>query len=101
MPWYKGNTVLEALDNVTPPARSIEKDLRIPVQGIYKVDGVGVVVAGRVESGVLQTNKSICFAPFEGTTKAKLEVRSIEAHHTKLNEALPGENIGFNVKNLQ
>ncbi|KAL4478026.1 hypothetical protein ABPG72_013465 [Tetrahymena utriculariae] len=101
MSWYKGNTVLEALDSVTPPIRPVEKDLRIPVQGIYKVDGIGIVVSGRVESGVLQTNKSICFAPFEGKNKAKLEVRSIEAHHTKLSEGMPGDNIGFNVKNLE
>jgi len=94
--WYKGPTLLEALDAITPPERPVSKPLRIPLQDVYKIGGIGTVPVGRVETGVLKPNQVVTFAPAAVTT----EVKSIEMHHTQLPEAIPGDNVGFNVKNV-
>jgi len=95
MPWYKGPTLLEALDQyITPPKRPIDKPLRLPVQDIYSISGVGTVPVGKVLSGVMKPGDKIVFEP-SGTTA---EVKSIEMHHKQLTQAVPGDNIGFNIK---
>jgi len=96
LPWYKGFTLLEALDNVSEPKRPTEKPLRIPLQDVYKIGGIGTVPVGRVETGVLKPGMNVTFSPANMTT----EVKSVEMHHVSLPEALPGDNVGFNVKNL-
>jgi elongation factor 1-alpha len=96
LPWYKGPTLLEALDEIVPPERPTSKPLRIPLQDVYKIGGIGTVPVGRVETGVLKPNQIVTFAPAAVTT----EVKSIEMHHTQLPEAIPGDNVGFNVKNV-
>jgi len=94
--WYKGPTLLEALDEISPPERPISKPLRIPLQDVYKIGGIGTVPVGRVETGVLKPNAVVTFAPAMVTT----EVKSIEMHHVQLPEAIPGDNVGFNIKNV-
>jgi elongation factor 1-alpha len=96
MPWYKGPTLLEALDLVNPPKRPTDKPLRLPLQDVYKIGGIGTVPVGRVETGVLKPGMVVTFAPSGVTT----EVKSVEMHHEALAEAQPGDNVGFNVKNL-
>ena len=96
MPWWKGPTLLEALDNVTPPVRPVDKPLRVPLQDVYKIGGIGTVPVGRVETGVLKPGMVVTFAPAAITT----EVKSVEMHHEQLSEAVPGDNVGFNVKNV-
>jgi elongation factor 1-alpha len=94
--WYKGPTLLEALDNIELPKRPVEKPLRIPLQDVYKIGGIGTVPVGRVETGVLKPGQVVTFAPCMLTT----EVKSVEMHHEQLQEAKPGDNVGFNVKNV-
>ena len=129
MPWYKGwsverkegnasgKTLLEALDAVIPPSRPTDKPLRLPLQDVYKIGGIGTVPVGRVETGVLKPNMVVSFAP----SSLQTEVKSIEMHHEALEgtwllftfvrvteirsmcmlvEAVPGDNVGFNVKNV-
>jgi len=96
LPWYKGPTLLEALDAVTEPKRPIDKPLRIPLQDVYKIGGIGTVPVGRVETGILKPGMVVTFAPSMVTT----EVKSIEMHHESLPQATPGDNVGFNVKNV-
>ena len=113
MPWYKGwttvkkiskkeektftgKTLLEALDSVLPPERPTEKPLRLPLQDVYIIGGIGSVPFGRVETGILKPGTIVTFAPGGITT----EVKSVEMHHESLSEALPGDNVGFNVKNV-
>lgn len=101
LPWYykapyNGVTLLQALDNITEPVRPVDKPLRIPLQDVYKIGGIGTVPVGRVETGVLKPNQVVSFAPGSVTT----EVKSIEMHHEQLTQAVPGDNIGFNVKNV-
>lgn len=108
MAWFKGwkverkdgnangVTLLEALDSILPPSRPTDKALRLPLQDVYKIGGIGTVPVGRVETGVLKPNMVVTFAPANVTT----EVKSVEMHHESLTEALPGDNVGFNVKNV-
>jgi elongation factor 1-alpha len=96
MPWYKGLTLFKALDIFEVPPKPIDKPLRLPIQDVYSISGVGTVPVGRVETGVLREGDKIIFAP-----SGKVgEVRSIETHHVRIKEALPGDNIGFNVRGL-
>jgi elongation factor 1-alpha len=94
--WWKGGTLLEALDAIKPPKRPSDKPLRIPLQDVYKIGGIGTVPVGRVETGVLKPGMVVTFAPTGITT----EVKSVEMHHEALAEATPGDNVGFNVKNI-
>jgi elongation factor 1-alpha len=96
MEWYKGPTLLEALDLLEPPSRPSDKPLRLPLQDVYKIGGIGTVPVGRVETGIMRPGDVVTFAPANITT----EVKSIEMHHESLAEAIPGDNVGFNVKNL-
>jgi len=96
LPWYKGPTLIEALDAIDPPKRPTEKPLRVPLQDVYKIGGIGTVPVGRVETGVMKPGMSVVFAPAGVTT----EVKSIEMHHEQMQEAVPGDNIGFNCKNI-
>ncbi len=94
--WFKGPTLLEALDSIVPPKRPTDKPLRLPLQDVYKIGGIGTVPVGRVETGVLKPGMTVSFAPQNLTT----EVKSVEMHHESLTEAIPGDNVGFNVKNI-
>lgn len=96
MPWYKGKTLVEALDSVEPPKRPSDKPLRLPLQDVYKIGGIGTVPVGRVETGILKPGMVVTFAP----TGLQTEVKSVEMHHTQLEQAVPGDNVGFNVKNV-
>ncbi|KAF5100091.1 hypothetical protein D0Z00_001428 [Geotrichum galactomycetum] len=107
-PWYKGwqketkagvskgKTLLEAIDAIEPPVRPSDKPLRLPLQDVYKIGGIGTVPVGRVETGVIKAGMVVTFAPAGVTT----EVKSVEMHHELLTEGLPGDNVGFNVKNV-
>merc|ERR1712029_862786 len=92
----KGTTLLEALDAIIPPTRPTDKPLRLPLQDVYKIGGIGTVPVGRVETGIIKPGMVVTFAPVNVTT----EVKSVEMHHESLPEALPGDNVGFNVKNV-
>merc|ERR1712176_364903 len=92
----KGTTLLDALDAIIPPTRPTDKPLRLPLQDVYKIGGIGTVPVGRVETGIIKPGMVITFAPANVTT----EVKSVEMHHESLPEALPGDNVGFNVKNV-
>merc|ERR1712003_154029 len=108
MSWYKGwnkemkegkfsgKTMIEALDAIIPPTRPSDKPLRLPLQDVYKIGGIGTVPVGRVETGIIKPGMVATFAPVNVTT----EVKSVEMHHESLPEAGPGDNVGFNVKNV-
>merc|ERR1711989_275821 len=108
MSWYKGwkierkegnatgFTLIDALDSIIPPQRPTEKPLRLPLQDVYKIGGIGTVPVGRVETGLIKPGMVVTFAPVNVTT----EVKSVEMHHESLPEAGPGDNVGFDVKNV-
>jgi elongation factor 1-alpha len=94
--WYKGPTLIEALDSLTPPKRPVEKPLRLPLQDVYKIGGVGTVPVGRVETGTMRPNQIVSIAPSNIVT----EVKSVEMHHEIKDEAIPGDNIGFSIRGV-
>ena len=96
MPWYKGQTLAEALDSFTPPEKPINKPLRIPIQDVYSITGVGTVPVGRVETGIIKSNQKVIVMP----AGVAGEVKSIETHHTQMDSAEAGDNIGFNLRGV-
>jgi len=102
MPWYNGPTLIEALDQIPEPPKPTDKPLRIPIQDVYSIKGVGTVPVGRVETGVLKVGDVVIFEPASTIFHKPIqgEVKSIEMHHEPMQEALPGDNIGFNVRGV-
>jgi len=109
MPWYKGwskdvlegkkasgYTLKDAINEILEPTRPTDKPLRLPLQDVYKISGIGTVPVGRVETGKIKPGMVVTFAPANVTT----EVKSVEMHHQDLEEGVPGDNVGFNVKNI-
>merc|ERR1739838_715950 len=93
---FEYETLFDALDNINPPQRPTDKALRLPLQDVYKIGGIGTVPVGRVETGKIKAGMIVNFAPANVTT----EVKSVEMHHENVEVASPGDNVGFNVKNV-
>ena len=95
-PWYSGPTLFEAIDGVEMPPKPTDRPLRLPIQDVYKISGIGTVPVGKVETGVLERGKTVVFNP----SQKSAEVKDIEMHHTSHAKAEPGDNVGFNVRGL-
>ena len=96
MPWYNGPTVVEALDMLKVPESPVDKPLRLPIQDVYSITGIGTVPVGRVETGILKTGATVVFEP----AGVKGEIKTIEMHHEQVTEARPGDNVGFSVRGV-
>ena len=94
--WSKDPTIFEALDSFEIEAPPIDKPLRLPLQDVYSITGVGTVPVGRVETGTFKVGDTISINPGNHTA----EVKSIETHHTPIQEAKAGDNIGFNLRGI-
>ena len=95
-PWYKGPAIIPALDTFKEPAKPVDKPLRVPVQDAYSISGIGTVPVGRVETGIMKKGMKVSFMP----ANKDGEVKSIEMHHEEIPQAVPGDNIGFNVRGI-
>lgn len=95
-PWYKGDDLIKALDKLKVPAKPIDQPLRVPIQDVYTITGVGTVPVGRVETGLMKKGEKVIFEPAGATG----EIKSIEMHHEEFDVAEPGDNIGFNVRGV-
>ncbi len=98
--WWDGPTILEALNKFKVPEKPIDKPLRWPIQDVYSITGVGTVPVGRVETGVLKPGMKIIFLPSKKPGGAIGEVKTIEMHHEQISQAIPGDNIGANVRGV-
>ena len=96
MNWYSGPTLLAAFDNLSVPTKPVDKALRLPIQDVFTITGHGTVPVGRVETGIMKLNDKVIFMPSGATS----EVKKIEMHHKELTQAVPGDNVGFNVKSI-
>ena len=94
--WYDGPTVLEALNNLPEPEPPTDAPLRLPIQDVYTISGIGTVPVGRVETGMMHPGDMVSFQPSD----VGGEVKSIEMHHEEVPEAGPGDNVGFNVRGI-
>lgn len=115
MPWWSGmdvtnasgekvrvHTLLEALNTfVVLPERKTDAPMRVPISGAYKIKGVGDVLAGRVEQGILKPGDEVVFLPTHTAANPCVgKVFTVEMHHKRVDKALPGDNVGMNIKGL-
>ncbi|WP_255194070.1 translation elongation factor EF-1 subunit alpha [Natronobeatus ordinarius] len=95
-PWYDGRTLLEALDDLPEPQEPTDAPLRLPIQDVYTISGIGTVPVGRIETGVMNIGDNVSFQPSD----VGGEVKTIEMHHEEVPKAEPGDNVGFNVRGI-
>jgi len=98
--WYKGPTLLEALDTLSEPEKPTQLPLRLPIQDVYEIKGIGAVPVGRVETGIMKVNDKVIIVPAREGKGIAGEIKSIEMHHEQLQQAEPGDNVGFNVRGV-
>ncbi|MCI0504113.1 translation elongation factor EF-1 subunit alpha [Candidatus Micrarchaeota archaeon] len=96
MPWYTGPTLIEVVDTFKVPPKPTDKALRLPIQDVFTITGHGTVPVGRVETGKMKPGDPVIVMP----SGVKGEVKKIEMHHQELTEAVPGDNVGFNLKGV-
>jgi len=101
MPWYTGPTLFEALDQLELPVKPTNLPLRLPLQDVYSITGIGVVPVGRIETGVMKVGDKIIVMPGREGKGVTGEVKTIEMHHEQVTEAEPGDNVGFNVRGME
>ncbi|WP_135533880.1 translation elongation factor EF-1 subunit alpha [Halostella pelagica] len=94
--WYDGDILLDALNSLEEPEPPTDAPLRLPIQDVYTIDGIGTVPVGRVETGMLNVGNNVSFQPSDEGG----EVKTIEMHHEEVPEAGPGDNVGFNVRGI-
>ena len=100
MTWYKGPTVKEQLDLFKEPEKPINLPLRLPIQDVYNITGIGVVPVGKVETGVMKIGDKVIIVPARDGKGFSGDVKTIEMHHEQIQQAEPGDNIGFNVRGV-
>ncbi len=100
MPWYTGPTVAEQIDLFDEPEKPVDLPLRLPIQDVYSISGIGVVPVGRIETGTMKIGQKVVFVPGREGKGVPGEVKSIEMHHEQVQEAIPGDNVGFNVRGI-
>jgi|TARA_B100002003_G_C14088467_1_gene523570 elongation factor 1-alpha len=98
MAWYKGNCLLDQLAELQPPEKPTELPLRLPLQDVYNITGIGLVPVGRVETGVMKVGQKVSIVPGREGKGVVAEVKTIEMHHEQFQTAEPGDNIGFNLR---
>jgi len=100
MPWYSGPTLVEAINGLNPPDKPTHLPLRLPIQDVYNITGIGVVPVGRVETGVMKIGDKVIVVPGRDGKGVIGECKTIEMHHEMMKSAEPGDNIGFNVRGI-
>ncbi|MBS3116425.1 translation elongation factor EF-1 subunit alpha [Candidatus Woesearchaeota archaeon] len=100
MPWWTGDTLLEAINKFSAPQKPVNLPLRLPLQDVYNITGIGVVPVGRVETGVMKVGDKVIIVPGREGKGISGEVKTIEMHHEQIQEAEPGDNVGFNVRGV-
>jgi len=101
MAWYTGPTLYEMLDQLEVPEKPVNLPLRLPLQDVYSITGIGTVPVGRVETGVMKVGDKVIVMPAREGKGVTGEVKTIEMHHEQINEAEPGDNVGFNVRGME
>ncbi len=100
MPWYTGPTLLEAMDQLKEPVKPVDLPLRLPLQDVYKIAGIGTVPVGKIETGIMKVNDKVVVVPGREGKGIQGEVKTIEMHHEQLQMAEPGDNVGFVVRGI-
>lgn len=98
--WWTGDTLLEAINKLDVPQKPTDLPLRLPIQDVYNITGIGVVPVGRVETGIMKVGDKVIIVPGREGKGVHGEVKTIEMHHETVSQAEPGDNIGFNVRGV-
>ena len=100
MPWYKGPTVKEQLDLFTQPEKPTDLPLRMPLQDVYEITGIGTVPVGKIETGVMKVGQKVIILPGRSGKGIEGEVRTVEMHHEQLPQGEAGDNVGINIRGV-
>jgi elongation factor 1-alpha len=100
MSWWTGDSLLEAINKFEVPQKPTDLPLRLPIQDVYNITGIGVVPVGRIETGVMKIGDKVTVVPGREGKGISGECKTIEMHHEQVKEAGPGDNIGFNVRGI-
>jgi elongation factor 1-alpha len=95
---FASMTLLEAINSLNPPEKPTELPLRMPIQDVYNITGIGVVPVGKIETGVMKVGQKVRAVPGREGTGVDGEVKTIEMHHSQYPEAEPGDNVGISVR---
>jgi len=98
MAWYTGNTLVQQIDTLVVPEKPLDKPLRLPIQDVYNISGIGVVPVGKIETGTLKVGQKVVAVPGREGKGVAGDVKTIEMHHEQVQEAIPGDNVGFSVR---
>jgi len=98
MPWYTGPTLLEAISNLVPTEKPTNLPLRMPIQDVYNITGIGVVPVGKIETGIMKLGQKVIAMPGREGKGVPGEVKTIEMHHEQMQEAGPGDNVGVSIR---
>ncbi len=100
MPWYKGPTVVEQFDLFPQPELPTNLPMRMPIQDVYEITGIGTVPVGKVETGIMKVGQKVMVLPGRTGKGIPGEIKTIEMHHEAMPEALAGDNIGVNIRGV-
>ena len=100
MPWYKGPTIMEQFDLFPQPELPTNLPLRMPVQDVYEITGIGTVPVGKIETGIMKVGQKVKILPGRTGKGIDGEVKTIEAHHETLSQADAGDNVGINIRGV-
>lgn len=100
MPWYKGPTLLEQFDLFSPPKKPTNLPLRMPIQDVYEITGIGTVPVGKIETGIMKVGQKVLILPGRSGKGINGEIRTIEMHHEQMTEAIAGDNVGVNIRGV-
>jgi len=98
MSWYTGKNLLDTINELEEPEKPTKLPLRLPIQDVYNITGIGVVPVGKVETGIMKVGDKVTAVPGREGSGVTGEVKTIEMHHSQVTQAIPGDNIGFSVR---
>jgi len=100
MSWYKGPTVMEQFDLFPQPSLPTDLPMRMPVQDVYEITGIGTVPVGKIETGIMKIGQKVIVLPGRTGEGINGEVKTIEMHHETMPEGLAGDNVGINIRGV-
>lgn len=100
MPWYKGPTLLEQFDLFTEPQKPTNLPMRMPIQDVYEITGIGTVPVGKIETGIMKPGQKVIILPARSGRGIAGEIKTVEMHHEALPQAIAGDNVGVNIRGV-
>jgi len=100
LPWYNGPTIVGQIDLFPVPELPTNLPMRMPVQDVYEITGIGTVPVGKIETGIMKVGQKVIVLPGRTGKGINGEVKTIEMHHEAMSEALAGDNVGINIRGI-